>query len=178
MENVENRLKILLHNAISLLADKTLGADDSPIDWIWELCDELGTTSTELEQFGIDFGDMYEEDDSASEPDFGAKNVKLSITKSIREIGLEDLICTSFEEAENNDRKKNLVIIDDSDIYLTYKYNGTFGEFLCWVEDELTEYVGAYTSMVEWVKDIYYREDDEIDRCIASNELVTGFKPY
>ena len=58
MENVENRLKILLHNAISLLADKTLGADDSPIDWIWELCDELGTTSTELEQFGINFDDM------------------------------------------------------------------------------------------------------------------------
>ena len=58
MEN-ENRLKILLHNAISLLADKTIGPDDLFVDWMWELCEELGTTPEELKQFGVDFDDMF-----------------------------------------------------------------------------------------------------------------------
>ena len=119
-----------------------------------------------------------EEDISSPETDFDADDIKISITKLIKEIGLGDLICTSFEEAKNNSRKKNLVVIDDADVYLTYKYRGTFGEFLCWVEDEFKEDATVYDSVLEWIKDIYYRPPDEIDRCIASDELITGFKPY
>lgn len=52
---MEERLKTLLYNAVSLLADKTIGDDDLFVDWLWEVCDELGTTPTELEQFGICF---------------------------------------------------------------------------------------------------------------------------
>ena len=55
----ERRLKTLLYNAISLLADKTLGEDDLFVEWMLELCDELGTTPTELKEFGIDFDKMF-----------------------------------------------------------------------------------------------------------------------
>jgi len=48
-------------------------------------------------------------------------------------------ICTSFEEAANNGRDRNIVIIDDGDIYFTCKKDGTFGELVCWVEDEFKE---------------------------------------
>ena len=57
MEN-ENRLKILLHNAISLLADKTIGPDDSFDDWLEYLCVELGTSTAELSRFEINFNEM------------------------------------------------------------------------------------------------------------------------
>lgn len=57
--NKEKRLEILLHNAISLLADKTIMEDDLFVDWVWDLCDKLGTTPTELKQFGIDFEQMF-----------------------------------------------------------------------------------------------------------------------
>ena len=49
-----NRLKILLGNVISLLADKTIG-DDSVADWMQQLCDDIGTTPSELKQFGVEF---------------------------------------------------------------------------------------------------------------------------
>ena len=101
-----------------------------------------------------------------------------SIKNLIKEIGLEDLICNSFEEAENNNRRKNIVIIDDTDIYLTYKYHGEFGEFMCWVSDEFEEDESVYDSMVEWVKDIFYREENEIDYCIFFGKLMFDFKPY
>jgi hypothetical protein len=101
-----------------------------------------------------------------------------SITRLVYEIGLANLICTSFEEAENNGRKMNLVIIDDSDIYLTYKLNGVFGEFVCWVEDEFKEDETIYDSMIEYVKDIYYRTEEEIDDNAYNGRFIFDFKPY
>lgn len=55
----EKRLEILLYNSISLLVDKTIKDDDLFVDWVFELCDELGTTPTELKQFGIDFDEIF-----------------------------------------------------------------------------------------------------------------------
>ena len=101
-----------------------------------------------------------------------------SITNLIKEIGLEDLICNSFDEAKNNNRRKNIVVLDDVDIYLTYKYHGEFGELACWVSDEFEEDERVYDSMIEWVKDIFYRKENEIDYCIFLGELMFDFKPY
>ena len=101
-----------------------------------------------------------------------------SITKLIHEIGLGNLICTDFEEAKSNNRKMNIVIIGDSDIYLTYKLNGVFGEFVCWVEDEFKEDETVYDSMIECVKDIYYRTEEEIDDNAYNGRLIFDFKPY
>lgn len=53
------RAKVLLYNAISLLADKTLGDDELFVDWMWDVCNELGTTPTELEEYGVDFDEMF-----------------------------------------------------------------------------------------------------------------------
>lgn len=101
-----------------------------------------------------------------------------SITKLIESIGFEDLICGSFEEAKNNNRKKNLVIIDDSSIHLTYKLNGILGEFVCWVEDEFEEDETVYNAMIEWVKDIYSRTEKEIDLGLKARTFPFEFKPY
>jgi hypothetical protein len=53
------RLEMLLYNAITLLADRTIGEDDSFVEWMLELCDELGTTPTELKELGTDFDTMF-----------------------------------------------------------------------------------------------------------------------
>jgi hypothetical protein len=53
------REKILLYNAISLLADRTLGDDELFVDWMWGVCEELGTTPTELKEYGVDFDEMF-----------------------------------------------------------------------------------------------------------------------
>lgn len=58
IENTE-RVQILLYNAISLLVEHELKEDVLLTDCIWEICDNLGTTPTELLKFGIDFDEMF-----------------------------------------------------------------------------------------------------------------------
>ena len=101
-----------------------------------------------------------------------------NITDMINGINMGRYVCTSFEEAENNNRKKNIVIIDNADIYLTYKYNGVFGEFVCWVFDEFEEDESVYDSMILWVEDIYGRTESEIDSDVLNDIIPLVFKPY
>ena len=56
---MEERLKVLLYNAMVLLADKTIGEDDMFADWLWEICEAMGTTPTELKMLGVDFDEMF-----------------------------------------------------------------------------------------------------------------------
>ena len=51
--SMEERLKVLLNNAISLLADETFEQYDDPNDWKNMIEVELGCTIEELEQYGV-----------------------------------------------------------------------------------------------------------------------------
>lgn len=53
MENKENRLEVLLYNAISLLIDETFEQYDDSAEWFDMIQNELGCTAEELEQYGI-----------------------------------------------------------------------------------------------------------------------------
>lgn len=55
MEEKIKRLEVLLYNAISLLVEKS----HIYTDWIY---DELGTTPTELQQYGIDIEEFEGEE--------------------------------------------------------------------------------------------------------------------
>lgn len=56
-------------------------------------------------------------------------------------------ICTSFEEAASNGRDRNIVIIDDGDIFFTCKKNGVFETTACWVKEEFKEYPDLYDAV-------------------------------
>lgn len=58
MSKKEERISILLYNAVSLLMDK-LTDKDTFVDSMWEICDKLGTTPTELKKLGVDFDEMF-----------------------------------------------------------------------------------------------------------------------
>ena len=58
MSKKEERISILLYNAVSLLMDQ-LTDEDTFVDSMWEICDKLGTTPTELKELGIDFDEMF-----------------------------------------------------------------------------------------------------------------------
>lgn len=108
------------------------------------------------------------------EQEFG----KRDLTKMIQNLGFKEYICTSFGEAEHNSRKKNIVIIDNAEIYLTYKYNGEFGEFLCWSEYELKESPAVYDAVGAWVLTIYGSDETRIDADVKHNCFPCPFTPY
>ena len=110
--------------------------------------------------------------------DFNLEFNEKSLISMVKFAGFEDLISVNFEEAKNNDRKRNIVIINDSDIYLTYKLNGIFGEFVCWVEDEFIEDETVYDAVLQWIGDIYSRTDARIEKDINNGRFPFDFKPY
>ena len=93
-------------------------------------------------------------------------------------------IVNSFEEARNNDRKKNIVLLDDG-IYLTFKADteenkDIFGELVSWVDDEFNEDEEVYYSAVNAIKELFSYSDDELNDKILNNDLVADltFTPY
>jgi len=110
------------------------------------------------------------------------KTTKGSIRDSIKAMPdsyYATLICDSFHEAEHNGRTKNIVIIDNSDIYLTYKYDGDFGEFTSWTKEEILEDPDyMMTCITNWIYDVYSRSDKEIHRRIADGTFPLNFEPY
>ena len=50
---MEDRLKTILYNAISLLIDETFEQYDNGEEWFEMIQNELGCTKEELEQYGI-----------------------------------------------------------------------------------------------------------------------------
>jgi hypothetical protein len=51
---MEDRLKVLLWNAITLLVDETFEQYDDVEEWKEMLFNELGTTEDELKHYGVD----------------------------------------------------------------------------------------------------------------------------
>ena len=89
------------------------------------------------------------------------------------------LICNSFGEAVHNSRTKNIVIIDDTDIYLTYKKDGVFGELVSWNGDEISEDPDYMMKCItSWVYDVYSRSDKDIHRRIEDGSFPLNFEPY
>lgn len=66
MKQENERLKVLLYNAISLLADETYDGFDGKEEWLENLCVELGTNKNELKKFGVTF---FEDDEDQLEQD-------------------------------------------------------------------------------------------------------------
>ena len=50
---MENRLKVMLYNAISLLVDETIDQFDSVGEWLDWICNEIDCSIEELEKCGI-----------------------------------------------------------------------------------------------------------------------------
>ena len=93
------------------------------------------------------------------------KNIRMIIEN----IGLGKYICTSFEEAAKNSRRKNIVIIENSDVYFTYIFNNMFGELCSWSSDEFEEDESLYDRIQDYAKNIYSRTVKEIDSLIINN---------
>lgn len=101
-----------------------------------------------------------------------------NLTDEIKKLGFGNLICTSFEEARENERKKNIVIIDNAEIYLTFKYNDKFGELVSWGEDELSGGELILETVLNVTKEIYSLSDDEIARRIKDDRFLLIFAEY
>ena len=103
------------------------------------------------------------------------------ILNGIKEMGFENLIVNSHEEAEHNDRKQNIVLIEDDglcDIYLTYKYQGELGEFVCWLSDEFEGEPDLVDIILNAIGEFYSYSEQELDEdLIPNNRLVPGFSP-
>lgn len=104
------------------------------------------------------------------------------ILNGINEMGFENLLVASHEEAERNSRKRNIVLMEEADglcdIYLTYKYQGQFGEFVCWVSDEFETEPDLVDIILNAVHEFYSYSDQELDEDLIPNEkLVPGFSP-
>ena len=102
-----------------------------------------------------------------------------ALEEAIRNTEFGQYICHSLEEAEFNNRKKNIVIMNDlrkhPDVYLTYKHEGKFGEFVCWVEDEFEEDPNIYQSVLRWIEDVYSRTDEKISENISLGRFPWDF---
>lgn len=105
--------------------------------------------------------------------------MKEKLLNMLKEEGFAGFVVNSFEEAQFNHRKKNIVLLDDG-IYLTFKAfeNNTFGELVCWVEDEFLEDENVYKSAINAVIDLYTYSDEELDEHIKNDDLIEIFTPY
>jgi len=101
-----------------------------------------------------------------------------NLEELVVETEFQDLICRSFEEAAYNGRRKNIVIIDDTEIYLTYKYDDEFGEFVCWVEDEFLMEDNLPEIIKAAIIEIYSMDTREIDKRIEEGSFCFDWKPY
>ena len=104
------------------------------------------------------------------------------ILEGIKEMGFGHLVVSSHEEAKQNNRKKNIILIEDNelcDIYLTYKYQGEIGEFVCWVSDEFEGEPNLVDIILNAVEEFYSYSEKELDEdLIPNNRLVPGFNSY
>ena len=108
--------------------------------------------------------------------------MKDKLMKMIKREGFGGFVVDSFEEAKNNRRKKNIVLLEDG-IYLTFKADidgktNVFGELVCWVDDEFNEDPKVYTSAINTVIDLYTYSDEDLNQHIIDDDLIEIFTPY
>lgn len=95
---------------------------------------------------------------------------------------LGEYIVDSFEAARDNDRRKNIVLLDDG-IYLTFKADvddrtNVFGELICWVDDEFNEDPEIYAVAANAAHEMFSYTDEELNAHIINNDIVWNFVPY
>lgn len=107
------------------------------------------------------------------------------ILEGIEDMGFGELVVDSFEVAESNTRKRNIVLIENEegnglcDVYLTYKHNGVLGEFVCWVEDEFEAEPDLVDIILNAIHEFYSYTDEKLDNDLIPNErLVPGWNSY
>ena len=108
--------------------------------------------------------------------------MKDKLTSMLQQEGFAGFIVNSFEEAQNNHRKKNIVLLDDG-IYLTFKADledndNVFGELVCWVDDEFKEDESVYTAAINAVTDLFTYSDEELNQHVIDDDLMEIFTPY
>ena len=114
----------------------------------------------------------------ANNGEYRKLEMKQSLIELVKELGFENILCSSFEEARANGRKKNIVVIEDSDIYLTYKHDNKFGEFVAWVEDEFLEDKSIYENVKSSILYYYTIPEEELDMKIENDKLFFNFEVY
>lgn len=101
------------------------------------------------------------------------------VLNNIQVAGFGEFVVKSHEEAQQNNRKKNIVLTEEDngycDIYLTYKYQGTFDEFVCWVADEFEDEPDLVSIISNAVETIYSQSDEELDHLIETNQIPSAF---
>lgn len=113
---------------------------------------------------------------------YNMSEMKEKLQKMIAEEGFDQYLVNSFEEAKNNNRKKNIVLLEDG-IYLTFKADfddkkNVFGELVCWVDDEFAEDPSVYTSCINAIIDLYTYSNEELNQHIVDDDLIEIFTPY
>lgn len=96
----------------------------------------------------------------------------------LERLGVTHLICHSFSEAENNDRKENIVLLSEARVHFTYKYeyqrNGEwykeFGELLSFVPEEFEDYPESTINEIEDFVTNYYKIPGAIDNMLFNDE--------
>lgn len=112
----------------------------------------------------------------------GGKYMKEKLLLMLKEEGFEGFIVNSFEEAKNNTRRKNIVLLEDG-IYITFKANfknedNIFGELVCWVKDEFDEDEKIYQIAINSIIDLFSYSDDELNNHIIEDDLIETFEKY
>lgn len=108
--------------------------------------------------------------------------MKEKLLLMLKEEGFEGFIVNSFEEAKNNTRRKNIVLLEDG-IYITFKANfknedNIFGELVCWVKDEFDEDEKIYQIAINSIIDLFSYSDDELNNHIIEDDLIETFEKY
>lgn len=110
--------------------------------------------------------------------------MKEKLLKMLEEEGFKGFVVNSFDEARNNTRRKNIVLLEDG-IYITFKVNYEnenekliFGELVCWVEDEFKEDELVYNSAINSIIDLFTYSDEELNEHIIADDLIENFERY
>ncbi len=108
--------------------------------------------------------------------------MKEKLSKLLKEEKLDGFIVDSFENAKANNRRKNIVLMEDG-IYYTFKADidgktDVFGELVCWVEDEFKEDPSVYVSAINAAIDLFIYTDEELNQHIVDDDLIEIFTPY
>lgn len=92
----------------------------------------------------------------------------------------DGFIVNSFDEAEKNAHKKNIVLSEDG-IYITFKADfpknqGVFGEIVSWVDDEFDEDESVYETATNAVVRYFQLSDKMLNQRIRDKRV--SFTPY
>lgn len=87
-------------------------------------------------------------------------------------------VVNNFDDAKTSNARK-VIVFTGTDVYFTYKHNGkTFGELVCWVEDEFDADDSVYGTVENYINEYLAIADAELDKGIDENSIIENFTPY